>query len=60
MVEPERGLIDKLKHVGHWSVIAEYTESDSNPSAPQWSKSYVFLGGRLLSTLTPQRNGHQG
>ncbi len=34
----------------------EYTESGSDTS-PGWSKSYVYLGGRLLSTLTPNGSG---
>ncbi len=36
---------------------AEYIESTSS-SIPAWSKSYVYLGGRLLATLTP--NGSSG
>ncbi|MGH9970025.1 MAG: RHS repeat-associated core domain-containing protein [Pyrinomonadaceae bacterium] len=35
---------------------AEYTESGSS-TTPQWSKSYIYLGGRLLSTLTPNGSG---
>src|SRR5205807_8595540 len=38
------------------STIAEYTESGGSTS-PAWSKSYVYLGGRLLSTLTPNDGG---
>jgi YD repeat-containing protein len=34
----------------------EYTETGSDIT-PGWSKSYVFLGGRLLSTLTPNGSG---
>jgi RHS repeat-associated protein len=34
------------------SVIAEYSETGGSPN-PTWSKSYVYLGNRLLSTLTP-------
>src|SRR5205807_2109186 len=34
----------------------EYIESGSSTS-PAWSKSYVYLGGRLLSTLTPNGSG---
>ncbi|MGH9943838.1 MAG: RHS repeat domain-containing protein [Pyrinomonadaceae bacterium] len=33
-------------------VRAEYTEYYS-ATTPQWAKAYVYLGGRLLSTLTP-------
>src|SRR5713101_4772633 len=36
--------------------IAEYTESGGS-SSPAWSKSYVYLGARLLSTLTPNGSG---
>jgi RHS repeat-associated protein len=38
------------------TVIAEYTESGSS-AIPAWSKSYVYLGGRLLSTLAPNGSG---
>lgn len=37
-------------------VIAEYTESGGS-TTPTWSKSYVYLGGDLLSTLTPSHSG---
>ncbi len=37
-------------------VIAEYTEPVSS-NTPVWSKSYVYLGDRLLSTLTPNGIG---
>lgn len=38
------------------STIAEYMEPDGT-SVPAWSKSYVYLGNRLLSTLTPNGAG---
>jgi len=38
------------------SVIAEYSESGASTN-PAWSKSYVYLGNRLLSTLTPYSSG---
>ena len=38
------------------AVIAEYTEIGSSTS-PVWSKSYVYLAARLLSTLTPTGSG---
>ncbi len=38
------------------TTIAEYTESGSS-TTPVWSKSYIYLGGRLLSTLTPNGSG---
>lgn len=34
------------------AVIAEYAENVS-VNVPYWSKSYVYLGSRLLATLTP-------
>jgi RHS repeat-associated protein len=34
------------------SVIAEYSET-GGATNPSWSKGYVYLGNRLLSTLTP-------
>ncbi|HVQ38640.1 MAG TPA: RHS repeat-associated core domain-containing protein, partial [Pyrinomonadaceae bacterium] len=36
---------------------AEYTESGSS-TTPQWTKTYIYLGARLLSTLTPNGPGH--
>lgn len=39
------------------SVIAEYSESSSAPTTPQWAKSYVYLGARLLATVTPNGAG---
>lgn len=39
------------------SVIAEYVESDDSPAVPSWSRSYIYLGTRLLATST--RNGDQ-
>jgi len=44
-----------LKTYYAWSggaAIAEYTEVNSS-GVVQWSKSYVFLGARLLATLQP-------
>jgi len=35
---------------------AEYVENGGSTS-PQWSKSYLYLGARLLSTLTPNGAG---
>jgi RHS repeat-associated protein len=35
---------------------AEYTETGSS-TTPQWSKTYIYLGARLLSTLTPNGSG---
>ncbi len=38
------------------AVLAEYTESGGS-TTPAWSKSYIYLGARLLSTLTPNGSG---
>jgi len=38
------------------TTIAEYAESGGS-TVPAWSKSYVYLGERLLSTLTPNGSG---
>jgi len=38
--------------------MAECTESESFTTR-QWSKSYIYLGARLLSTLTPNGSGGQ-
>jgi RHS repeat-associated protein len=38
------------------SVIAEYTETGSG-TVPAWSKSSIYLGPRLLSTVTPNGSG---
>ncbi|HKY42964.1 MAG TPA: RHS repeat-associated core domain-containing protein [Pyrinomonadaceae bacterium] len=38
------------------SVIAEFTEIGGG-TIPYWSKSYIYIGARLLSTLTPNGAG---
>ena len=38
------------------AVIAEYFESGGS-TTPTWSKSYIYLGARLLSTLEPNGSG---
>ena len=38
------------------ATISEYLESGGS-TTPVWSKSYVYLGNRLLSTLTPNGGG---
>jgi hypothetical protein len=38
--------------------IAEYAES-GGATIPAWSKSYVYVGLRLLSTLTPNGSGDE-
>jgi RHS repeat-associated protein len=48
-----------LKTYYAWSgdaTIAEYTEANSS-GVVSWSKSYVYLGGRLLATLQPNGSG---
>lgn len=39
------------------TVFAEYSETPSSPTVLQWSKSYIYLGARLLSTLDPNGSG---
>jgi RHS repeat-associated protein len=39
------------------TTIAEYVETPTAPTSLSWSKSYLYLGGRLLSTLTPNVSG---
>ena len=39
------------------SIIGEYSETPSLSTSPQWSKSYLYLGGRLLSLLSPNGSG---
>jgi RHS repeat-associated protein len=41
---------------GGESTLAEYIEADSS-GVVQWSKSYVYLGARLLATLQPNGSG---
>ena len=38
------------------ATIAEYYEANGS-TTPSWSKSYVYLGNRLLSTLVPNGSG---
>ena len=33
-------------------VIAEFQEGEAAPTTPQWTKNYLYLGGRLLATQT--------
>ena len=52
-----QGTSTRTYHVAEGlSVIAEYVESGGS-TTPAWSKSYVYLGNRLLSTLTPNGSG---
>jgi RHS repeat-associated protein len=39
------------------AVLAEYVETSSNPTTPTWSKTYLYLGARLLATFTPNGGG---
>jgi RHS repeat-associated protein len=41
---------------GGAGVVMEYSEALSS-TQPQWSKSYVYLGARLLSVITPNGGG---
>jgi RHS repeat-associated protein len=41
---------------GGSGVVMEYSEALSS-TQPQWSKSYVYLGARLLSVITPDGGG---
>lgn len=34
-------------------MVAEYTEANSTDITPLWTKSYVYLGSRLLATVEP-------
>src|SRR5262249_5314819 len=38
------------------ATVAEYFESGGS-TPPAWTRSYVYLGSRLLSTLTPNGSG---
>lgn len=38
--------------------IAEYTEA-TNSTQPQWSKNYIYMGGRLLATQQPVSGGER-
>jgi len=38
------------------TILSEYVESGAS-TTPGWSKSYVYLGGRLLSEVTPNGGG---
>jgi RHS repeat-associated protein len=43
-----------------WSdseVVAEYAEDAATPTTPQWTKSNVYLGNRLLATIEPNGAG---
>ncbi|HEX8140108.1 MAG TPA: lamin tail domain-containing protein [Pyrinomonadaceae bacterium] len=41
------------------ATTVEYTEDTLAPGALQWSKSYVYLGARLLATLQPNNQGSE-
>jgi RHS repeat-associated protein len=41
------------------AATVEYTESTPTPGTLQWSKSYVYLGARLLATLQPNNQGSE-
>ena len=46
---------------GDGGVIAEYVEVDGTPTAgtPRWSKTFIYLGGRLLATQRPEGSGER-
>ena len=55
LIAEEGGL--RTYYVGEGgATIAEYIEG-SNSTTPAWSKHYVYLGARLLATLTPNGSG---
>ena len=55
LVAEEGGL--RTYYVGEGgSTIAEYAENVGS-TTPAWSRSYVYLGARLLSTLAPNGSG---
>jgi RHS repeat-associated protein len=52
----ESGLTTYYSSIGG-SVVAEFIETSGLPGVLQWAKSYVYLGSRLLSKLTPNGGG---
>ncbi|MGZ8844876.1 MAG: RHS repeat-associated core domain-containing protein [Pyrinomonadaceae bacterium] len=54
LIAEENGV--RTYYVGGGSSLAEYVETGSS-TTPAWSKGYVYLGGRLLSSLTPNGSG---
>ncbi len=52
----EEGTLRTYYFGGGGTTIAEYSEMGGS-TTPAWSKSYVYLGSRLLSTLTPNVSG---
>ena len=57
LITDESGYLTYYATNGGGTVIAEYSVTPALPTTPKWSKSYVYLGGRLLSTLTPNGSG---
>lgn len=54
----DRGAARKTYYIWNGgSVVAEYSETDASPTSPQWSKNYVYMGGRLLSSQEPGTSG---
>lgn len=54
----DRGAARKRYYVWNGgSVVAEYSETDASPTSPQWSKNYIYMGGRLLSSQEPDASG---
>jgi RHS repeat-associated protein len=57
-----RNPISKLNSRTYYSwngdaVIAEYAETAVSPWSPQWTKSFVYLGGRMLATMSVESAG---
>jgi RHS repeat-associated protein len=51
-------VIERTYYAWHANaVLAEFSEAGALPQVPQWSRSYVYLGRRLISTLSPSSHG---
>jgi RHS repeat-associated protein len=56
LITQEGGSASNLRTYHVWnggSIVAEFGESNLSPSAPSWSKNYIYLNGRLLATQEP-------
>lgn len=56
LITQEGGSGSNLRTYHVWnggSIVAEFGESNYSPSAPSWSKNYIYLSGRLLATQEP-------
>jgi len=52
----EPGVITYYASLGG-AIISEFIETSGTPGVLQWASSYVYLGARLLSKLTPNGGG---